>query len=678
MAEMNVELNVVCWNIMGDNSTGGSKRRQEVLQDNIRKVNEFVPDVIFLQEVPWASYGSIVQNLLEELKKYGLTWSVWEKEDNSNAHTVIVYNKVKLTTCGDSFDIRNLTQRAYAALDAKKKLAIKVFEKYKSDQRLQKAIPEDEEAREISHEFRNKSEIEYFTSCFKRGSQDMDLQGSQTVLRGRVAISAFSVQRNPDQLKFIAVSFHNRKPTSQPDKLLYLLLHFLKELHKLTDCPILLAGDFNMDVNKVHRRDLKHLLEFFKPQVYTPTEHRKDADCIDSIMLLDGTGTFELEPIKAKMIDVSAVLDEGSTDQQQMDIRHKISNHDPLTTTLKRVRKKTPVHNPPISVLSWNVQGKNGTPQFSYQMTAVKNESIEDLIFLQEVSDSLVSLIANNHDIYNCEDNRGSASVDGQQFNAIMYNKTKFKREKHSEYYCKKAQENLRIKLLCIEAYKNKETFQDKIHEHVKSNKEMGDYITHWAQQILCNEHFRQELQFLLNCFPNLPENLHTQFVCRILHTKSQPGSIITVSLHITVDYPERMLTAILYLLKELRQCLPQPSAIPILLAGDFNMDVFSSDREGSRMSIYPLVPYNPQPYEQTKRREGQPRVDYIMLWNDSDYTWRLDEVCPSPISVAPFRDTCTGTNTRIYPELKGRHEDTIRNKVSLHDPLITELKLWQ
>ena len=90
-------------------------------------------------------------------------------------------------------------------------------------------------------------------------------------------------------------------------------------------------------------------------------------------------------------------------------------------------------------------------------------------------------------------------------------------------------------------------------------------------------------------------------------------------------------------------------------------MDVFCSDSKGPLISIPSLLPYNPHPYEQTKRREGQPCVDYIMLWDDSGSTWTLCDVHPERIKI--------GWRSQ-FEELQEQESETIENMVSIHDPI--------
>jgi hypothetical protein len=492
--------------------------------------------------------------------------------------------------------------------------------------------------------------------------------GFENFFKGRVAIGAFCVRCNPPQPKLIAVSFHNTR--SNPKEEVEFLILFLKKLHKLTGYPILLAGDFNTDVTEIDCRP------FSKPDPYNLTGRRLRR--IDNIMLWDESSVFKLDPIIAHMPVLPATL--GINPDQSEASTDKTFDHDPLTSTLQVQIRKEPVPellSPPpprvcadkFTVFSWNVQCTLPDPACKpeYKVKAIWHELGADLAFLQDAK-----YIPGNLHMF------GYHLPIANQDNVILYKHEKFEySEADTKKWHKEAKKRLKLKRRIISAFANSGNFKETIRKLITENSDMKKNITSWANNVIQDASFRYELQFLLKCCPDsLPKELDKQFALAVLHRKPRLGSIIAVSLRITVDHSKRMLISILYLLKELRQCLPQPYAIPILLAGDFNMDVFSSDREGSWMSIYPLLPYNPQPYKQANRTEKeanrrieQTSVDYIMLWDDSDVTWTLRKVCAKVIDVEKWRTDCG---------LKKRWTTTLENWVSTHDPITAELRHHQ
>jgi endonuclease/exonuclease/phosphatase family metal-dependent hydrolase len=615
-----IKLKVACWNIMGETTENKSADRQTILRyyiDRVKKREEqFVPDLIFLQEVPWvlpkvsAKGEKNITAALLEGTNYWFTDTSWEEERGS-CYTVILYNSL-LMDCNFGDGKGN---------DLEYSLTHYIKQAYSN-------VPED----------------------------------------GRVAISAFCVRCNPPQPKLIAVSFHNT--ISESVEKVQILIEILKKLHKLTGYPILLAGDFNTDVTEIDCRP------FSKPDPYNLTGRRLRR--IDNIMLWDESSVFKLDPIIAHMPVLPATL--GINPDQSEASTDKTFDHDPLTSTLQVQIRKEPVPellSPPpprvcadkFTVFSWNVQCTLPDPACKpeYKVKAIWHELGADLAFLQDAK-----YIPGNLHMF------GYHLPIANQDNVILYKHEKFEySEADTKKWHKEAKKRLKLKRRIISAFANSGNFKETIRKLITENSDMKKNITSWANNVIQDASFRYELQFLLKCCPDsLPKELDKQFALAVLHRKPRLGSIIAVSLRITVDHSKRMLISILYLLKELRQCLPQPYAIPILLAGDFNMDVFSSDREGSWMSIYPLLPYNPQPYKQANRTEKeanrrieQTSVDYIMLWDDSDVTWTLRKVCAKVIDVEKWRTDCG---------LKKRWTTTLENWVSTHDPITAELRHHQ
>jgi endonuclease/exonuclease/phosphatase family metal-dependent hydrolase len=697
------EVNVVCWNINGRTKRGDAANRRSILEYYKKKVlegSEFVPDLIFLQEVPWKSpsgttYKSneVVGPLLQGTN-YKFTKDSWVVE-KGGVHTVILYSETKLIGCdysggegddpetGDRYDLRNkkslqeCMEKAYQALDGKKELAQKILKKYKNNKELSEAANTgcDEEAKEIRKEFTSRQDIQDFINCFKKPDSHSAKKAAD-VLEGRVAICAFRSRWKPDR-QFTAVSFHNRSAHYKPVKLFHLLCDFLKEFHKLAPYPILLAGDFNMDVTETNFNP-------FKSIKYEQSKRRDEAGltCVDNIVLWDDRGIFKLRRVKARTISESALQQAHSRMKKETITKliPKAFDHDPLTTTMV-VKKPNPqrVCKANFSVFSWNVQGTSD--ESKYKTTALKNELTnvqeQHLVFLQEVPvKDLLPKIRETPPPHNLILTH-SEDDDDSSCNVIMYDNNKFS---IIDSIYKKAHDRLQMKLFCIEAYEDKENFLVEIDKLKQKHREMSENITQWVNRISKDVSFRHEYQFLHHCFPEgLPVELDTDLSCVVLQTNTQPARlIITASLHITHRHPKRMLNAVHYLLKELREYLRISrglnTVIPILLAGDFNMGVFRSDKEGTRICVYPLLPYNPQPYqpyEQSKHRE-QTYTDYIMLWDGSDVTWTLGEVHRYEICPKPFRDKET------FPEFHHRPTHEILDAVSLHDPLTAELHQWK
>ena len=143
----------------------------------------------------------------------------------------------------------------------------------------------------------------------------------------------------------VAVSFHNFSKRNKDAKqnMLNMLLYLLKELCSVlkrynpgSNFPVLLAGDFNMDVLEYQRqiaRDTQktgHPLLLYSCSSYDLTAHRKQMgnQQIDQILFWeDNTNVTHVE---LKLEDVKAHVIDNDTDKC-----HSVSTHDPLTATLK-------------------------------------------------------------------------------------------------------------------------------------------------------------------------------------------------------------------------------------------------------------------------------------------------------------------------------------------------------
>jgi endonuclease/exonuclease/phosphatase family metal-dependent hydrolase len=322
------ELTIASWNI---NGKGPSSERQKVLNHYLKKIknkeDNFTPDIVFLQEVPWIGGGSITGPMLKGTC-YSYTADSWVKEEGG-PYNAVLHNETRMT----AYNGGQIPIEFYRKLDEKREKVKRVHDKCDTDKKLQEAAKTNEEIAHVLTEFKDRASIAYFNDCFKRPT-DRDVQRAEVVLKGRIAIGIFKISCSQAEPKIVAVSFHNRHPKKEPDKLLYLLLHFLKELHDLTGYPILLAGDFNMDVTKVKQSSLRRLIALFKPKEYTPTAHRGYLPCIDNIVLWDDRGMFQLGPIEAHLVDVPFACKEKNK------TRDGVSNHDPLTTTLRMTKKE--------------------------------------------------------------------------------------------------------------------------------------------------------------------------------------------------------------------------------------------------------------------------------------------------------------------------------------------------
>ena len=407
----------------------------------------------------------------------------------------------------------------------------------------------------------------------------------------------------PDNPKIIAVSLHC--PRLNPTGYLVPLLQTLKELHDHTGYPILLAGDFNMDVMNMKDEDkerLQPLIKSYRPRSYKSTQHRQGKDQIDHIMLLNNkpTVTCTLGAVEAVEIDIPF----SKTDVEMW--RDEVSNHDPLITTLTMEEGEL------ISVLNWNLSKSNE----SYILPS------RDLLFLQVGKDVPVHVI-------NCD----SYSPKHRHNNRIYYKEGRFQLDEDTDEYLEKAYLTLQFKLDCITAFNkhghNREKTAKVLWQLNQVEGKKATWITEQVEQILDDENRIAEMMLLWHCCRGIPQNdikyyLDDHFVLAILHIQSQPGtSLVAVSFLNRAGDPDSTLNLLLILLKELRGVLRRHhpgNSFPILLAGDYNTDVFEYKGKIPWIRDQYVTPYNPTTYKLTECRKEKKRVDHILLRKDDTH----------------------------------------------------------
>jgi hypothetical protein len=90
------ELTIASWNI---NGKGPSSERQKVLNHYLKKIknkeDNFTPDIVFLQEVPWIGGGSITGPMLKGTC-YSYTADSWVKEEGG-PYNAVLHNETRMT-----------------------------------------------------------------------------------------------------------------------------------------------------------------------------------------------------------------------------------------------------------------------------------------------------------------------------------------------------------------------------------------------------------------------------------------------------------------------------------------------------------------------------------------------------------------------------------------------------
>ena len=165
-----------------------------------------------------------------------------------------------------------------------------------------------------------------------RGSQEKQM-------RNRMCVVVLLDKK--EGCKFIAASLHNLNNKEYSMKMAELFLLLLSMVGETTGHPIVLAGDFNANVQKSSE---VARLGFTVPE-YKPTLHRLNRKSpIDvTIDFFLSRGGAVLLSIKADLARSDVVDSKGIIDNKKMDALHKVSNHDPLRATLQFSRRSTKV-----------------------------------------------------------------------------------------------------------------------------------------------------------------------------------------------------------------------------------------------------------------------------------------------------------------------------------------------
>ena len=324
---MNKEFSVLCWNPAG---TGMAHIRQVAYKNEL----ETRPDLVFLQEVPVLERNADTYNIDKTI--YDTKWAF-----GKSAYNVILYKKEKFS-CVWSEDVETKLKQAYTNIASKRTCAgyismameaeevtvgsekevvtRKVIDILRESrlQPLPELIANIEKVWEDDDFKIDRNRIKYLAGCIK-GADTRENGRIKSLLDKHMTMTLLQVRDSPEE-KILAVCYHG--PRHKNERVLHLLLHLIKEMCKLLEgCPVLLAGDFNMEL--WHDKDwLKdYLLLDYNPRPYVLTKHREKANCIDHILLWDDGRrdyTCSLKDVRPKMIDI--------TDDMRMDDEDTTSN----------------------------------------------------------------------------------------------------------------------------------------------------------------------------------------------------------------------------------------------------------------------------------------------------------------------------------------------------------------
>jgi hypothetical protein len=392
---------------------------------------------------------------------------------------------------------------------------------------------------------------------------------------------------------------------------------------------------------------------------------------------------------------------------------------------------KQPIEKVTFTVFCWNIHNNTGNAE--YRKAAVKREltPCKDLVFLQEMK-FLPNEAGQNYIPFNL--GYGvvyvKEEVESTSCNGILYNTKKFHELPGTTTILTEAYFRLQLQVDCCKMVEKggmsqqdiKKILQEKYVgtkgdiEKAAKDIQYGEVKTadifvniqsaitgagsmSIVEGLSTDTQLQKEVNCLKDCF-DCPEempgpafwntilpDLRSRFALTCLaYEEDNEDVIIAVSFHNHTKNSSEMLHVLLYLLREFRELMKahyQGIRFHILLAGDFNTDIFfyNPDTGKQEPKDHLLKAYNPQPCQPTGRRREE--IDYILLWSDK---WELGTVQPRIINKPEGVDYWTqydpswkrvNPNYTKDPELVELFERlTFADQVSNHDPLEAKVKI--
>lgn len=269
---------LVCWNIKGE---GAAQDRKKTVSTYLSALTPSA-DILFLQEVQW-----VPSNLKSHLSALGDHYELsYYSQEYSNCYNCVIFDKRKFEALPT--ELTTPLSNSFKLLDKQNEWEKKGF----------------------------------------RASQEKQMRNRMCV----VALRAKSEGR-----KFITASLHNVNNKEYSIKMAELFLKLLALVGEITGYPVVLAGDFNANVQKSPEvARLGYVIPEYKPTLHR-LHHKSPIDVtIDFFLYRRGKdGCPMLHNMKAELARGDVVDSKGTVNVKKMDELHKVSNHDPLRAILQ-------------------------------------------------------------------------------------------------------------------------------------------------------------------------------------------------------------------------------------------------------------------------------------------------------------------------------------------------------
>ena len=314
----NVVFSVLSWNPHGESRKGLAKIHKIAYRNEL----EARPDLVFLQEVPV---------LEKNAKRYHINLDIYAaKWGCVKPYNIILYKKEKIF-CVSFEDVKKQAFTNIASIRRCAGYISMAMEAQKIGESSEKkavsgkiaAMLKESELEPLADlrikfeqtweddDFKiDQNRIKYLAGCIK-GAETNEYDQIKTLLDKHATMALLQVRDSPEEkIQVLAVCYHGPRHSPDNERVLHLLLHLIKQVHKLLGgCPVLLAGDFNIELWEVDRHGRTWLNDYLLAS-YNPcrAQHRERAKNIDQILLWeDGRRdyTCSLEDVRPKMFQIT-------------------------------------------------------------------------------------------------------------------------------------------------------------------------------------------------------------------------------------------------------------------------------------------------------------------------------------------------------------------------------------
>ena len=322
-------ITICSWNINGDAS---AKDRKEVTTKTFRhafdKSSLGQSDIIALQEIPVNPEGPTAKEYLPFVDDYKCVAA----KEPSGIYNAVFFKKEKIEIADNgpvdqAFHLLDLKRKIYEKIsrggDLEKQKAInKKLEPWGGDQK------EIEMCKEVLKEVGGISLQGFNSEIAKfKAPKENDTKSPKDLLIRRMAYCCLKIASLPEPI--VVISIHNYYSTQylRKGKSINYARLFFDFLEKL-DCPVLIAGDFNFDIEKECRNIPEFIGCHYMYENYELRPLREKVGRIDFILLKLGSGEINLNLNQTKAYDLQVPPEIARNLERE---KKYSTNHNPLS-----------------------------------------------------------------------------------------------------------------------------------------------------------------------------------------------------------------------------------------------------------------------------------------------------------------------------------------------------------